>query len=159
MSSNNKYIIQAAGLGAIAGLRTTFAPAIASHYLSRHPNAAISNSKLSFIQSPVTAIITKILSAGEIVGDKLPTTPDRIAFPQILGRIGSGMFVGATIYKANKQSLLTGALVGGASALAASFAAFYLRRYIDKLPHVKDAVTGAVEDVIAIGSGIALLSK
>jgi uncharacterized membrane protein len=156
-NKQNQLILQVAGLGAVAGMRATIAPALASHFLSKAPNDDLAGSKLSFVQSPVTAMVTKILSAVEIAGDKLPYTPNRIAFPQILARIGSGAFVGAAMFQANRQSLLKGALLGGASALAATFASFYLRKYIDKIPSVIDPVTGAVEDAIAIGSGMALL--
>lgn len=150
-------IWQTVGLGAVAGMRATIAPMLASHYLSNHPNPALSSSALRFIQMPVTAVITKLLSVAEIAGDKLPTAPDRIGMPQLLGRVVSGAFVGATIFKANRQSVIDGMLLGGASALAATFASFYLRKYADKIPHVKDPVVGAVEDVVALGTGLSIL--
>ena len=150
-------IWQTVGLGAVAGMRATMAPMLASHYLSNHPNPALSGTALRFIQMPVTAVITKLLSVAEIAGDKLPGTPDRIGMPQLLGRVVSGAFVGATIFKANRQSVIDGMLLGGASALAATFASFYLRKYADKLPHVKDPVVGAVEDVVALGTGLSIL--
>lgn len=157
--SSSKTILQTVGLGAIAGMRATMAPAVASHYLSNHPNPALSHSSLKFIQSPVTAVITKLLSAAEITGDKIPGTPNRIVLPRLAARVISGAFVGATIFKANRQSIVQGMVLGGASALAATFASFYIRKYIDKLPHVKDQVTGAFEDALAIGSGIAILKN
>ncbi|QJD94385.1 DUF4126 family protein [Mucilaginibacter robiniae] len=150
---------QAMGLGAVAGLRATVAPAVASNYLSKHPNTALASSKLKFIQSPLTSIITKVLSAAEISGDKLPSAPNRIVLPQITARVASGALVGATIFVANRESLLKGALIGGASALAATFASFYARKYLDTLPHVQDAVVGAVEDSFAIGSGVKLIKS
>jgi uncharacterized membrane protein len=159
MYSNSKVALQAIGLGAVSGMRATIAPAVASHYLSMHPNPALSRTALRFVQSPVTAIVTKLLTAAEITGDKIPGGPNRIILPQLAARIVSGAFVGATIFKANRQSIVQGMLLGGASALAATFASYYLRKYIDKLPHVKDQVTGAFEDALALGSGIAILKK
>lgn len=148
---------QIIGISAVAGMRATFAPAIISHYYSRQNNAAIKNSNLAFMASPVTALVTKGLAVLEVIGDKLPSTPNRIAFPQILGRIGSGAFAGAVLCKAQNKSIFKGILLGGASALASSFAAFYLRGYIDTLPHVKDIETGAAEDVAALVTGVMLM--
>lgn len=153
----SNVLLQTIGLGAVAGMRATLAPAVASHYLSNHPNPALSRSALRFIQMPVTALITKLLSAAEITGDKLPDTPNRTIPPQLLARVASGAFVGAVIYKANKQNMVEGMLLGGASALAATFASFYVRKYADKLPFVKDSVAGAVEDFVALGTGISII--
>ena len=151
-------IKQAIGLGAVAGMRATVAPAVTSHFLSKHPNSLLLNSKLSFIQSPVTAVITKILSAAEISGDKLPDGPDRIVLPQIAARVASGALVGATVFTANKESAIKGMLVGGASALAATFITFYARKYLDKIPHVKDAFVAVAEDALAVSSGVKLIN-
>jgi len=153
----NTVLKQLIGIGAVAGMRATFAPAVVSHYLSNHPSSALANSKLSFIESPVTAVITKVLSVLEIAGDKAPSAPNRTAMPQILGRIASGAFAGAVISMANKENVIKGILIGGTSALAATFASFYIRQYIDKIPHVKDVATGAAEDIIALTSGILVM--
>nr|WP_294944379.1 DUF4126 family protein [uncultured Mucilaginibacter sp.] len=156
MKTSN-VILQTVGLGAVAGMRATMAPMVASHYLSNHPNPALSRSSLRFIQLPVTAIITKLLSVAEITGDKIPNAPNRIAPAQLLARVASGAFVGATIFKANRLSVVDGILLGGASALAATFASFYLRKYADKLPFAKGPIAGTVEDVVALGTGISIL--
>ncbi len=157
-NSYYKALKQTIGLGAVAGLRATIAPAAASNYLSKHPDVDLKSSKLRFIQKPITAIITKVLSAAEIAGDKSPKSPNRIAAPQVLARVASGALVGATIFRANRESMLQGALIGGGSALAATFASFYARKSLDKLPHVKDTFVGAFEDAIAIGSGVKLMN-
>lgn len=153
----SNILLQTIGLGAVAGMRATMAPAVASHYLSNHPNPALSRSALRFIQLPVTAIITKLLSVAELTGDKIPDGPDRIVLPQVLARVASGAFVGATIFKANRQSVLEGMLLGGVSALAATYATFYARKYADKLPFVKEPFSGVVEDAVALGTGISIL--
>lgn len=150
-------ILQTIGLGAVAGMRATMAPMVASHYLSNHPNPALSRTAFRFIQMPVTAFVTKLMSAAEVTGDKVPGGPDRIVPAQLMARVASGALVGATIFKANKQSVIEGMVLGGASALAVTFASFYLRKYVDKLPFVKDQFAGFVEDVIALGTGISIL--
>ena len=159
MHNGNKTALQAIGLGAVAGMRASLAAAITSHYLSNHPNPAISRSMFRFIQLPVTAMITKIVSAVEITGDKIPGAPDRIVPPQVMARVISGAFVGATIFKANRQSIIEGALLGGASALAVTFASYFVRKYVDELPYSLDPVTGVFEDAVAIGSGLTIIKS
>lgn len=150
---------QTIGLGAIAGLRASVAPAVASNYLSKHPDSALKHSMLRFIQKPATAAVTKILSIAEFAGDKAPDAPDRIVGPQIGARVASGALVGAAIFKANREGALEGALLGGLTALAATFASFYARQYLDKIPHVKDTFVGAFEDALAVGSGVKLMKS
>lgn len=157
MKKNNNSLLQIIGLGIISGMRATFAPAIAAHYLSKESNAALSTSKLHFIQTPTAAIITKLLCAAEIAGDKLPNTPDRIIAPQVIARVASGAFTGAVISAANKDSVATGILIGGAAALAATFGTYYLRKYIDKSTFIKEPLTGAFEDLFAIDMGVLIM--
>lgn len=155
----SNVILQTVGLGAVAGMRATMAPMVASHYLSNHPNPALSRSSLRFIQMPVTAVITKLLSVAEITGDKIPDGPDRIHPAQLMARVASGAFVGATIFKANKLSVIDGILLGGASALVATFASFYLRKVVDEIPFVQEPMTGAVEDAVALGTGLSIINS
>lgn len=145
-----------AGLGAVAGMRASIAPAIASHYLSKNPKKALAKSNLSFMQSPTTAAVTKVLGGAEFVADKMPGAPNRIAFAQILPRVLSGALVGAAIYQAGKKDATEGMLIGGVSALAATFVSFYARKLLGKIPYLKDPVLGAVEDVLAVRSGTSL---
>lgn len=153
----DKAIFQIIGLGIISGMRTTFAPAITSHYLSKESNTELSKSQLGFIQSPVAANVTKLLSAGEIIGDKLPNTPNRIVAPQVIARVVSGAFAGAVISTANRNSITKGVLIGGVTALAATFGTYYLRKFISESTFIKEPVTGVLEDVLAIGSGVLLM--
>lgn len=151
---NNKQII---GLGIVSGMRATFGIGILSHFLSKKSSLSLKKSKLSFIQSPVTAGITKVLCAGEIIGDKLPNVPDRIGFPQILGRIASGALCGAIVSTNKNDSLAKGLILGGAGALIGSYAFYYIRQYMDGLPGVKDVYVAIAEDAIALGTGAILM--
>lgn len=159
MTNSKKIIAKAIGLGAVAGMRATVAPTIISYFLSKHPSKALGKSKLSFLQSPVTAIITKVLTAAEIVGDKRPNGPNRIIFPQVAARVASGALAGAGLFRANKAGIAKGLMLGGASALAVTFGSYYLRRYVDKKTHTKDSIIGTIEDLISLGSGWAIMKR
>lgn len=154
---DQKTLTQIIGLGIISGMRATFASAVMSHYLSKEHNVALSKSKLGFMQSPVTATVTKLLSTGEIVGDKLPNIPNRIGAPPLMARVAAGAFAGAVICTANKDSIAKGIFIGGATALAATFGAYYLRKYVSENTFIKEPATGSVEDSIAIGTGALLM--
>lgn len=158
-TSSNQAVGKMIGFGIIAGMRATFAPLFLSDYFNEHSNSAISNSKLRFVQSPVAASVTKALGLLEIIGDKSPSSPNRTVAPQVLARVASGAFAGATIAKAHDQALVKGILIGGLSALAATYGVFYLRKYIDTLPKVKDLYVGAAEDAVALVSGALLMKK
>lgn len=155
----NSTITKAMGLGALAGLRTTIPPAVISHFKTQHHNSGLSNSKLGFIQSPLTSVITKILSTAEVAADKMPGTSNRIDLSQTLPRIASGAFVGAVIFQAAKENFIKGALIGGVSALAATYASFYARKNLKKIPYVKDSLLGFLEDMFVLRSSKSLLKK
>ena len=126
-NSYSRALKQAIGLGAIAGLRASVAPAVASNYLSKHPDSDLRHSKLRFLQKPATALLTKVLSIAEFVGDKAPNAPDRITSAQLAARISSGALVGATMFKANRESALKGALIGGTAVMVSTIHIFCLR--------------------------------
>ena len=159
MTNSKKIIVKAIGLGAVAGMRATVAPTILSFFLNRHPSKALAKSGLSFIQSPVTSLITKVLTGAEFMGDKLPNGPNRIIFPQVAVRVASGALAGAGLFRANKAGIAKGLILGGASALAVTFGTYYLRKYVDKKFHAKDSVVGGIEDLISLASGWAIMRK
>lgn len=159
MKRNRKKAIKLAlGLGAIAGMRASFAPTLASQFLNKKSFNRSLKSGLAFLQLPTSSVITKIISAGEIVGDKLPSTPNRTTAPQTILRIISGTLVGVTIFQAFKQKRLTGGLLGGLSALAITYASFYARKYIGEAYNIEDIIIGGIEDTIAIGTGAGLIN-
>lgn len=157
--SKSNAFKQAAGLGMVAGMRASVAPSVASHYLSRHKSKALSHSRLKFIQAPLTSAVTKLLNAAELAGDKMPGTPNRIKTSQIMARVASGALVGAVVYRTHRKGLAKGIMVGAASALASTYATFYLRQYLDRIPYIKDPLMGAVEDLVAISSGASVMKE
>ena len=146
------------GFATLAGMRSMSAPAFLSHYLSRQPHAGLDGSRLRFLQKPATATVLKVLAAGEIVADKLPTTPDRIAPPVLLGRLLSGALVGAAWYRARHGSTLSGGVLGGLTAVAATFVSYALRTGISEKSGVSVALVGVGEDALVLAGGAALLS-
>ena len=146
------------GFATLAGMRSMSAPAFLSHYLSRQPHGGLAGSPLRFLQKPATATVLKVLAAGEMVADKLPSTPDRTAPPVLMGRLLSGALVGAAWYKSRHGSALGGGVLGGLVAVAATFVSYALRTGISKQTEVPIALVGVGEDALVVAGGAALLS-
>ena len=97
------------GFATLAGMRSMSAPALLSHYLTRNPSWLLLSSPLRALQKPLVARGLKLAAAGEMMMDKLPGTPNRIAPPVLLGRLLAGALVGAAVYKSREGSSAAGA--------------------------------------------------
>lgn len=153
----SKQFWQVIGLGTLAGMRTTSAPLIACHILSNHQSKRLAHSPLRFMQSKNVAVALKVFALGEIVGDKLPSTPNRIKASALAARVLSGALAGASIYKATGGKAPMGALIGGAAAFASTFGSYFLRKSTVKTSHIIDPLIGAIEDALVIGGGAGLI--
>src|SRR4051794_6693383 len=100
----NKSVIHALGLGLISGTRATLATTIAAHYLSRQTNKNLQRSRLRFIQRGASSVVTKVLTAAEIAGGKLPNVPDRTTPAALLARVPSGAFSVPIVDNANDEN-------------------------------------------------------
>ncbi|ALW85116.1 hypothetical protein AUC43_08435 [Hymenobacter sedentarius] len=145
------------GFATLAGMRSMSAPAFLSHYLSRQPHAGLDGSPLRFIQKPATATILKAVAAGEMVADKMPFMPNRIAPEVVLGRLVSGALVGAAWYRSRHGSALAGGLLGGLVAVASTIVSYALRTGISEKSGAPVALVGVGEDALVLASGAALL--
>ncbi len=153
-----KLLKQTIGLAALSGMRTMSAPAFLSNYLKDHRSRRLKRTRLGFMQSDKTATILSLLAAGELVGDKLPKTPNRIIPGALVGRGLSGALVGATLFMANRRNGWEGAVIGLGTALASTYISFYVRKQLATRTIIPDTVLGALEDGIVVQSGLKLLS-
>ena len=148
----NTYF-QAACLGVIAGMRSMAAPALVSGHLARNQSPGLGPSPLRWLGTAKAAKVTKFLAVGEIIGDKLPFTPSRIAPGPLFGRILSGGLSGATLCSARGKRADWGAVIGAAGAVAGAYGFYHLRQALARNLPIPDPVLGAAEDVLAYGSG------
>lgn len=139
----------AAGLGAVTGMRSMMGLAALSRDLSdrsRLPRRATSLEH--WLAEDLVAITLSALALGELVADKLPAAPDRTETGALLGRGAIGGLLGAIAAGPDDRAL--GAAVGAAAALAASYAAWFLRREAGRATLVPDPVLALAEDAMAI---------
>jgi uncharacterized membrane protein len=143
---NQRGFTSALLLGVTAGLRTMTAPA-ALAIAQQQPGAG----RMWLLGRPRVARALTKWAVGELVFDKLPFTPSRIAPAGLSGRLLAGAMCGAAVAG---EDQLAGALLGVAGALAGSFGGYHLRKAIGRASGAPDALIGIAEDGVAIGLGL-----
>jgi uncharacterized membrane protein len=110
------------------------------------------------MQSTTAVAIFSVLAIGELIADKLPGMSKRTAPAPLLARVVIGGLCGACLCVAAGESLLVGALLGGAGGVVGAFFGYYVRRGLVTNLHIKDFVVAICEDLVAIGLGIFIAS-
>jgi uncharacterized membrane protein len=145
-------------IGVIAGLRSLTAPAVvcwAAHlgWINLH------GSHLAFLGSIITVVIVTLLAIFELINDKLPKTPNRTT-PGPLGfRILTGGLSGAALAIAGAQGVLLGVILGIVGAVVGTFGGYQARHRIVTGLKIKDIGVALVEDLIAIGGGLLIVTR
>ena len=124
---------KAAGIGAVAGLRTMTAPAV---------TLAAGKSGLRGAGS--------LLAFGEYLADKLPFTPSRLSPPGLIARVVSGGWCGGTVAARLGASRPAGIGCGIAGALAGSWLGYTIRAFLVKSKGLPDTGVALAEDAIAL---------
>ena len=114
---------------------------------------------LSFMGSAGAVAIFTLLAAGELVADKLPSTPSRTKPPGLGARIVLGGLSGACLAVSASQSIAIGAVLGGAGGVAGAFAGYEVRARLVRALKVPDFVIACLEDATAIAAGLFLVSR
>lgn len=152
---------RAAALGAVAGLRSMMPLALLAATANR-PGDTPSGSRAPglppLLRSRGALIGFGLAAGGELVGDKLPQTPSRLAAGPLGARLFLGATAGALVCRAGGQSPLPGAVLGAVAAGAFAFAGYHLRAAAGRATPIPDPAWGAVEDAIALGLGARALS-
>ncbi|KAA5544060.1 DUF4126 family protein [Adhaeribacter rhizoryzae] len=153
MKKRTKTYFRIMGMGAVAGMRAAAAPALLSHLLVKSPTGQLNFSPLHYLQVPKVAQGLKIAAGAELLGDKMPFTPNRIEPAQLGARVLSGALAGATLAMANKQSQAVGFLLGGLAAAAATYVFFTVRQKLVQTTGWPDTTIAVLEDTLALAGG------
>jgi uncharacterized membrane protein len=145
-------------IGVIAGLRTMTAPAVTSWAACLHW-IHLQGTPLAFMGSVAAVVVFTLLACSEFVIDKLPNTPSRLDPRGLTARTVVGALTGAVLALASTQSLILGALLGVVGALAGSFAGYHFRTRMVQAVHTPDIVGAVLEDLVAIGGGLLIVSR
>ena len=141
-------------IGVVAGLRSMTAPALVS-WAARLGWLPLAGTWLAFLGSAWTPLILTLFALGELIVDKLPSTPSRKAPPGFAARIVTGGVSGAAITTAGGGMMggliagIVGAIIGtlGGHAFRARLAAAFGR----------DRPAALIEDVVAIGGALLIV--
>lgn len=98
-------------------------------------------------------LLLRLGAVVELVIDKLPITGDRTAAVGVTARALSGAVSSATLAAAGGRSKWLGAALGGAGAIASTYALFHLRGALHRKTPVPDFVAGLAEDALVFGLG------
>jgi uncharacterized membrane protein len=145
-------------IGIVAGPRSFTAPAAVCWaaclgWLNLH------GSHLAFMGSIVAVVIFTIFALAELVGDKLPKTPSRTTPMPLIFRVATGALSGAALGIAGSQSVAFAAPLGAIGAIAGAFGGYQVRHKLVTSLHVRDYGVAVLEDVLAIGCGLLIVSR
>ncbi len=146
----NYVFVFALGIGFTAGLRSLTPPAVVA-WAAHLGWLNLNNSPLAFMGSIIAVVIFSLLAVFELIGDLRPSTPKRTAPVPLVVRILMGALCGACLCAATNQSLIIGAILGGAGGIIGAFAGYQIRRNLVAALKVKDSVIALLEDGVTIG--------
>lgn len=141
-------------IGVVAGLRSQLPLALLTHAMARQAPTSETSALPAFLRSPITRRIATVTAAGELIGDKLPMTPSRLDAGPLIGRLLFGGLAGALIAEQTHDSPATGALLGATGAILGAVVGYQVRSYLGRVTPLPDPLLGALEDVVAISSGL-----
>lgn len=141
---------RAAGLGAVAGLRSMAAPAALSRAAADGRTGSLRDTPFAVLGSSKVSRLLTLFEVGELIVDKLPVTPSRTSAPPLLGRAASGAFVGAALFASGGRRFATGGTLGASAAVAAAFAGERLRALGAQRLGGSDLALALAEDAIVL---------
>lgn len=134
-------------IGVVAGYRAMMAPAAVA-FAARYHGLNLAGTPLAFMGYAWTPWIFAVAAIGELVADKLPTTPSRKIPLQFGTRIISGALCGACI-GASDDSLIAGLIAGIIGAVLGTYGGSAARAKLAAM-FGKDLPGALIEDVVTI---------
>jgi uncharacterized membrane protein len=142
-------------IGVVAGLRAMTAPAAVAWgaHLGLIP---LQGTPLAWLGGNIAPWVLTALAVLELVGDQLPKTPSRKVPVQFGTRVVSGAFCGAAI-GLTANAWVGGAIGGAIGAVVGTLGGADVRGRLAKA-FGRDLPAGLLEDVVAIGGAVLIVS-
>jgi uncharacterized membrane protein len=143
-------------IGCVCGLRSMTAPAVVAwgaHLGWLHLEGTL----LAFFANKISLAIFSVFAIGELIADKLPFIPGRTQAGPLGVRVAFGALCGAALCISGSASPVFGALLGGLGGVAGAFAGYHYRHWLG--PKVPDLLLALLEDLVAVGGGLLLVSR
>ena len=132
-------------LGAVFGMRSMLGLALLAWF---------GGPGLGFLGAWWARGLTLLAASGELVGDKLPKTPSRLAPGPLGARVVLGAVCGALIFVRVRAPWWPGAALGAVSAVGGAIAGNRLRGLLVRRTGWPDFVFAVLEDGAAIVLGV-----
>src|SRR5260370_25519095 len=144
-------------IGVVAGLRSMTAPAAAS-WAARLGWLHLENTWLAFLGFAAMPYIWSALALGELIADKLSKTPSRKTPGPFIARIVGGALCGAAL-GATSQALMGGLLAGALGGVAGTLGGYEFRARLGRAIGGQDLPVALLEDPIAGGRAILIVTR
>jgi uncharacterized membrane protein len=144
-------------IGAVAGLRA-MTPLAAVTWAAHLGWLRLGNTPLAFLAHTAAPYIASLLAIGELIADKLPTTPSRKAPPGFIARIAVGAFSGAALGWSS-DAAVGGGIAGAAGAVFGTLLGYEFRSRLVKATGGKDLPIALLEDAIAVAAAFAIVAQ
>jgi uncharacterized membrane protein len=156
--SLSAVLISALLIGFVCGLRTFTGPAVVAW--AAHRNwIDLNRTQLHFMSTTAAVVIFGLLALAEFIADQLPSTPKRTDPSGLIPRILFGGLCGAALLASEGQSIAIGSFLGATAGIAGAFIGYLVRARLVKDFEIPDFVIATLEDALAIGAGIFVVSR
>jgi uncharacterized membrane protein len=145
-------------LGVACGLRSLTPPAVVC-WAAHLGWLNLAGSPLAFLANPIAAGIFTVLAIGELIADKTSKIGPRNAPGPFGARIVMGILCALALAIATHASLALALIAGVVGAIAGTLAGFRIRRALTAPGKLPDLPVALVEDLIAIGGSLFLVSR
>jgi uncharacterized membrane protein len=147
--SNRRAVVASVLLGAASGMRSQLGVAT----LVARSDASLP----SIFRQPWTRRLVVVAAAAELVGDKLPAAPSRLAPAGIASRLAMGALAAGLFARTRKAPWPPAAAIGAASAAVAAKVGHDVRARLAR--SAPDPAVAVVEDAVALGLAAAGASR
>ena len=144
-------------VGVFAGLRS-LTPAASTAWAARLGWLRLPH-QLAWIGATPLVVTFSLAALAELMLDKLPNAPSRTAPPGLLARIILGGLTGACVATAGGSGPDPGIVVGGVGGVVGCFGGYEARVRLVKALGTPDFVVALLEDFVAIGGSLWVLSR
>jgi uncharacterized membrane protein len=159
MSMEPSFVLLLAFLiGVVCGLRSLTAPAVVA-WAAHRGWIHLDYARLHFLGSTAAVVVFTLFAVVELFADQLPSAPSRTEPPGLIARIVLGALCGSAIAVSGAQSLAIGAVLGAVGGIAGAFGGYQARTCLVKALKVPDFLIATLEDALAIGAGLFVVSR
>lgn len=148
-------------MGVVCGLRSMTGPALVC-WGAHLGWLRLEGSHLAFLAGTAAVVVFSICAVGELIADKLPKIPRRTSAGPLAWRVIVGAVCGAAFALSGGAAafaLVLGCLPGILGALIGAFGGYWTRRAATVTKGLPDLPVALLEDLIAVGGGVILVSR